>query len=231
MHKLDRSKVTAPECLADYDYRTQTWDDLRAECKQALRAALVQMQGIPGATTADASEYGVRCAYCEAQIHHAGHIEHFRRKNRHHLNGYPELTFAWDNLFLACGERDHCGHYKDRTNAPAYDPRELIKPDEHDPEHFLYFHSTGEVRPRHRLSEADARRAAETIRVFGLDDACLAGRREKALSLYRKKITADLDEVATWRPEDREAYLSDEIEATRWDPYATTIKHFLQNAA
>lgn len=231
MHKLDRSKVTAPECLADYDYRTQIWDDLRGECKRALRAALVQMQGIPGVTPDDGSEHGVRCAYCEAQIHHAGHIEHFRRKNRSRPDGYPELTFKWGNLFLACGSQTHCGHYKDRKSAPAYDPDELIKPDEHDPEHYLYFHSSGEVRPRDRLEPADAHQATETIRVFRLNEAALAGRREKALRVYWKKIAADLDELADWPSEDREAYLRDEIEATRWDPYATTIKHFLQNAA
>lgn len=231
MHKLERSKVTAPECLADYDYRTQIWDDLRGERKRALRAALVQMQGIPGVTPDDGSEHGVRCAYCEAQIHHAGHIEHFRRKNRSRPDGYPELTFKWGNLFLACGSQTHCGHYKDRKSAPAYDPDELIKPDEHDPEYYLYFHSSGEVRPRHLLEPADAHQATETIRVFRLNEASLAGRREKALRVYRERIAADLDELADWPSEDREAYLRDEIEATRWDPYATTIKHFLQNAA
>jgi uncharacterized protein (TIGR02646 family) len=189
------------------------------------------MQGIPGVTAEDASEYGVRCAYCEALIHHAGHIEHFRRKNRHHPNGYPELTFAWSNLFLACGSRTHCGHYKDGSEAPAYDPDELIKPDQHDPEHYLYFHSSGEVRPRHPLNAADTHRAEETIRVFGLNNASLPGERKKALRVYREKIAADLDELADWPSEDREAYLCGEIEATRWDPYATTIKHFLQNAA
>jgi len=231
MHKLDRSKVTAPECLTDYDYRTRTWDDLRGECKQALRAALVQMQGIPGVTPHDGGEHGVRCAYCEAQIHHAGHIEHFRRKNRHRPVGYPELTFQWGNLFLACGSQTHCGHYKDRRNASAYNPDELIKPDEHDPEHYLYFHSSGEVRPRHPLNAADAHRAEETIRVFGLNNASLPGERKKALRVYRDKVAADLDELAAWSSEDREAYLRGEVEATRWDPYATTIKHFLQNAA
>ena len=231
MHKLDRANSVAPACLAQYQHQTQTWDNLHNNCKQALRAALVQMQGIPGVTTANANEYGVRCAYCEAQIYHAGHIEHFRRKNRQHPDGYPELTFAWDNLFLACGETAHCGHYKDRPNAPAYDPNDLIKPDEHDPEHFLYFYSSGAVRPRQRLSEADAHRAAETIRVFGLDDPVLAEKRRRALKAYREKIAADLDELASWPPEDRQAYLSEEIEQTRWEPYATTIKHFLQNPA
>lgn len=230
MHKLDRSKATAPKCLTQYDYRSQLWDDLRGECKKVLRAALVRIQGNPGVTPEDGSEYGVRCAYCENQIHHAGHIEHFRRKNRLRPDGYPELTFEWSNLFLACDSQTHCGHYKDRKNAPAYRPDELIKPDEHDPEHYLYFHSSGEVRPRHHLGTDDARHAAETIRVFGLNDPTLQGSRKKALRIYQEKIAADLDELAAWPSEDREAYLISEVKATRWDPYATTVKHFLQNA-
>lgn len=116
MHKLDRTSVTPPACLDAYDYRTQKWKDLGSECKRELRAALVQMQGIPGVTTPDANEYGLRCAYCEGTIFHEGHIEHFRRKNPAH---YPELTFAWPNLFLACGASSHCGHYKDRPGGQS----------------------------------------------------------------------------------------------------------------
>lgn len=57
MHKLDRSKITAPACLEEYDHRIHTWDDLRGECKKTLRTALARMHGIPGATLADANEY------------------------------------------------------------------------------------------------------------------------------------------------------------------------------
>lgn len=228
MHKLDRATAMAPACLAAYDHRVQSWDDLAADCKRQLRAALVQMQGIPGVTTQDAEEYGLRCAYCEGRIYHEGHIEHFRRKNPVH---YPELTFAWLNLFLACGSSDHCGHYKDRKNAPAYNPDQLIKPDDHDPEIYLYFHSTGEVRVRSGLNGGDAHRAAETIRVFGLDNRTLTGSRAAELRKYRQKILADLDELALWPSADRQAYLAAEIAASRWQPYATTIKHFLQSAA
>lgn len=231
MHKLDRSGVVAPDCLSAYDYKTQTWDDFgRGECKKTLRAALVEMQGIPGVTTADAAEYGVRCAYCEGAIHHKGHIEHFRRKNRHRPDGYPELTFEWDNLFLACGSDEHCGHYKDRKDALPYDPDDLIKPDEHDPEHYLFFHSSGEIRVRHGLdSPNDVRRAKETIRVFGLDNQTLAAARARAVIRYKKSCLADLDELVSWDEVDRQAYFQQEIEQTRWEPYATTIKHFLQN--
>ena len=225
MHKLDRTTVTAPTCLNDYQYPTHTWDKLDGTCKRALRAALVQMQGIPGITTPDANEYGLRCAYCEAQIRHEGHIEHFRRKNP--LLGFPQFTFAWENLFLACESEEHCGHYKDRKWASPYNPDELIKPDQDDPDQFLFFHSSGQVLPREKISEKDRRRASETIRVFGLDNPTLEGARHRAVKGYRKMKDADLQEIESWSDAEREAYLQGEITATQWEPYATTIKHFL----
>lgn len=226
MHKLDRAAVNPPDCLAHYDYNTQKWDDLAGDCKKALRAALVQMQGNPEVTTADADEYGLRCAYCEGAIYHEGHIEHFRRKNPAY---FPELTFVWENLFLACGSNDHCGHYKDRKGAAPYNPDQLIKPDDYDPEHYLYFHSSGEVRPRHGLENGDQLCATETIRVFGLDKPTLSGKRRNAMVTYKAKVLSELDELATWPERDRNQYLAEEIEAIRWEPYATTIKHFLQS--
>ena len=195
MNKLNRAAIAAPTCLQTYNYKVHSWSDLGAICKRELRAALVEMQGIPGVTTPNANEYGLRCAYCEGPIFHEGHIEHFRRKNPRY---FPELTFDWDNLFLACGSKDHCGHFKDRIGALPYDPAQLIKPDQHDPEKYLYFHSSGEVRVREKLNAADAFRAAETIRVFGLDEPTLNGQRARALSVYRKSIVDDLDELASW---------------------------------
>lgn len=42
-----------------------------------------------------------KCMYCESEISHVAHehIEHFRPKAR---TKYPELTFEWTNLGLAC---------------------------------------------------------------------------------------------------------------------------------
>ncbi|CZF77172.1 hypothetical protein GCE9029_00051 [Grimontia celer] len=227
MHKLNRGNTEAPQCLSDYDHNTQTWDDFGGECKKRLRAALAQMQGIPGVTTEDASEYGVRCAYCEDAIHHAGHIEHFRRKNRNH---FPELTFEWNNLFLACGSNDHCGHYKDRRGADAYNPDNLIKPDVEDPEDYLYFHSSGEVRPRVGIDANKELKANETIRVFGLKDQTLTSSRARALKTYKEKMLDELDEIANWEPELIAEYIQQEIENTQWQAFSTTIKHFLAGA-
>lgn len=118
MHYLERTAIKAPECLQNYNYPAQTWDNFGSECKKELRHQLVEMQGIPEDSTAEgAEEYGVRCAYCEGPIRQGGHIEHFRRKNPQH---FPELTFARENLFLACGSVRHCGHYKDRPKADPY---------------------------------------------------------------------------------------------------------------
>lgn len=227
MHKLDRTSIKAPDCLNNYDHNSHTWDDFEGVCKKQLRLALAQMQGISNETTVQAKEYGLRCAYCEGAIYHEGHIEHFRRKNAKH---YPQLTFVWENLFLACGSNDHCGHYKDHKNSPPYNPDQLIKPDEHDPEDYLYFHSTGEVRVRHGLDDNKTNMANQTIRVFGLNEPTLVGSRSKALKSYKEIMLEEFDIVANWPPEYLQEYLADEVKKTRYHPYSTSIKHFLQIA-
>ncbi|WP_147164778.1 retron system putative HNH endonuclease, partial [Pararhodospirillum oryzae] len=150
------------------------------------------------------------------------HIEHF------YARGIDEdQVFVWENLFLSCEEKKHCGHYKDRSGHQTYDPSFLIKPDEENPEDFLFFHSSGEVRPRNNLTEDDRRRAEETIRVFGLNAPVLKGKRAQAAKGFRKSLEQDLDTLASWPEEERRDYLYSEIEARRGEPYATTLKHCL----
>lgn len=238
MHKLDRSSVPAPVCLTGYDYRIQTWANLDQGCKRQVRLALQRIQGQQIATN-DADDeaffiFGLRCAYCEGAIRHGGHLEHFRRKNRKRADGYPELTFVWENLFLACDSQEHCGHYKDRPRAEAYDPDDLIKPDIHAPDTFLYFHSTGAVMVRSTrsdMTDEERRRASETIRVFNLDCGPLQGARFRAIKTYRDKTPGILEFLMECEVADREAFIRDEIEATHWEPYSTTIKHFFEKAA
>ena len=52
-----------------------------------------------------------KCAYCESKIKHVSdpHIEHYRPKSK-----FPDLTFAWDNLLLACGQCNSAKYKGDR---------------------------------------------------------------------------------------------------------------------
>jgi uncharacterized protein (TIGR02646 family) len=234
MHILYRRSVAAPACLAAWTYPEKNWDDLTRDgraCKKQLRLALqrLQSQQVIDDSADDDVEYllGLRCAYCESQIYHGGHIEHFRRKNSNH---FPQLTFEWTNLFLACDSKAHCGHYKDRPNASAYNPDDLVKPDIHNPDDYLYFHSSGEVRVRHRdgMTEGDRNRGAETIRVFHLDCGQLVGARCKALKQYLDRNFGILEALMGFDEKARHAFIADEIEATKHDPYWTTIRHFFE---
>lgn len=220
MHKLERDRVAEPTCLNDYDYRAHIWNDLSAECKQQVRKALTIMQGIPGVTGQSDSEYGARCAYCESAIHAQGHIEHFRPKAR---DCYPELMFDWCNLFLACGATKHCGHYKGNR-----DPGVALKPDVDEPEACFHCHSSGEIRVRAQISSDGKQRAQQTCNLFNLNEPSLKAKRCAAVKQYESAFLDELDELASWPTELRTDYLAEEIRATRYQPYATTIKHFLQ---
>ena len=54
--------------------------------------------------------------------------------------------------------------------------------------------------------------------------------RRKAAKAYMDKNTNIIEELMAWDQQEREEYISQEIEATRWEPFATTIKHFLLKA-
>ena len=213
MHKLDRSAVAKPACLASYNYPQNTWEDVSSSDKRQIRNSLKKMQDC-------------RCAYCEGPIYsNNGHIEHFRRKTPAY---FPSLTFAWSNLFLSCDSCEHCGHYKDGPSAGCYNSDDLVKPDKDDPDQFFYFHSSGEVLPRSGIDTVQSRRAKETIRVFNLNCGVLKAARQRALRIYQERDLGFLEELMELEEEARQLFISDEIKNTRSDPYWTVIRHFFE---
>jgi uncharacterized protein (TIGR02646 family) len=76
-----------------------------------------------------------KCAYCESKVTHVdyGHIEHYRPKSL-----FPELTFEWDNLLLACGICNGAEHKGDRFPEAA-DGGPLLNPCEEEPAPHLRF--------------------------------------------------------------------------------------------
>ena len=233
MHKLDRATVPPPTCLGNYQHPRHTWGNLTQDDKDTIVDALCQMQGNAQLQEeSDQSYLAVHCAYCEDVLHNRSykHVEHFRRKNKDY---FPQLTFAWDNLFLSCQTADHCGHYKDRKNGDPYNPDDLIKPDDDDPDDFLYFHSTGEVRSRRGISAEAKQKAEETIRVFNLNDRKLRGQRYNVVNNLVQRTLGDnttpddlLDLLNTISSDARRAFIQETLEAEQWFSFPTTLRHF-----
>lgn len=212
MHKLQRTD--GPKCLTKYRHGRDTWgpDVPTPQEKDEIWQLLDAMQG-------------GRCAYCEADITapEGRHIEHFRQRDRNH---YPQGTFEWANIFGSCDRTDSCGRHKD--DCEKYKHKDLIKPDVDDPEHFLHFHSDGNISLRQGLNEREQHRATETLRIFNLNAEHGALRWDRYRATYGYIQTAEC--IAELAGEDRaqaQQLLQEEINATRHLPFATAIKHTL----
>ena len=213
MHKLDRNAVPAPPCLADYRHGLHSWEkDLTREHRAQIHAHLEQLQGH-------------WCAYCEGDMNSLGrHVDHLERRTKH-----PELTFAWSNLYWSCYQDDSCGRYKDHRGR-AHDPKELVDPAVHDPDHFFRFRSDGFIEVRSGLSQADKLRAENTLKAFNLQNARLQFERRRALEMYQAQEPDILEFLETLSPAERGNVIADELKHTTEGPFSTVIRHFLERA-
>ncbi|PYB90057.1 TIGR02646 family protein [Pseudomonas koreensis] len=212
MRKLIRG--TAPTCLANYQHGSDRWADMTHTDKEQIRQCLQSMQD-------------TRCAYCEADISTPGnsHIEHFRQRH-----GYPQGTFEWTNLFHSCCREEACGKFKD--NCPPYDHRNLLKPDEDDPDDFLLFVSDGTISPLANLNDQSRIRAVETLRIYNLDaqNGALRAMRREAIRPHLKTAQDLMDLAGDLSPDDVATFLQDEIQNTEHLPFSTAIRHTLSNS-
>ncbi|UPT91408.1 TIGR02646 family protein [Bradyrhizobium barranii subsp. apii] len=209
MRNLDRKATPTPACLDSYNHGANTWDDVTHDHKEQIRACLEQMQGR-------------RCAYCEGGIDALGeHIEHFRRKSQFHT-----LTFEWSNLYWSCNEKDSCGHYKDH-GAGKYDVTDLIDPCAENPDTFFRFRADGTITIRTGLTVQEQHRAAETLRVFGLNEKWgrLRNMRKGAVAGYIRDVEEAIKEG--FGPEDLEEYFKEALTAVVAEPFPTVIRHVL----
>ena len=97
-----------------------------------------------------------------------------------------------------------------------------------DPEYFLRFHSDGTISIRSGISTADQQRAGETRRLFNLDCGALRWQRHSAAIGYLQ-TAEEIAQLAADDPDLAAAYLANEIASTEQMPFATAIKHTLQN--
>ena len=211
MHLLRRGP--APSCLAHYHHGAYNWtqNSPTPTERDEIRVELERMQGR-------------RCAYCEGDLDvHGQHIEHFRQRER-----YPQGTFAWDNLFWLCEREDTCGKHKDKCG--VYPPSDLIKPDVENPEHFFLFASNGTIAIRSAtLTPVEQRRAAETLRIFNIDEVRgpLRYMRQAHCAGYLQTAEELQTIAAIWPPDDWLPFLEAELAQTSHLPFCTAIKHTL----
>lgn len=215
MHRLNRDCVPKPECLCNIDAE-RTYSQLRGDEKEQIRQQLLVLQG------------GC-CAYCERRTgsdRDDGHIEHFRKQADH-----ADLTLDWNNLFWSCNDEKTCGKKKDKCEKgigrfAKFVEDDLVNPCLDEPESFLHFVSDGDVRPREGLNETDLRRAAETIRVFGLDSSSyLKKARHDAMNAYIDILNSLSAEGSSLFRSFVEASISN----LRDKPHSTAVRHFLKN--
>lgn len=132
-----------------------------------------------------------KCAYCESQIRHIeyGHIEHYKPTSR-----FPELTFTWSNLLLACGV---CNgpEFKGARFPDEADGGPLVNPCDEDPsDHFQFQYNSGT-----RLASVygTTRRGETTERILGLN--------RPELRAFRSKQVRKLAALARFAQADVEA--------------------------
>ncbi len=132
-----------------------------------------------------------KCCYCESRISHVdyGHIEHFRPKSC-----FPELTFEWSNLFLACGICNGTG-FKGASFPTADQGGPLLDPCHDEPSEHLRF----EFDPRTMLASVYGAnpRGETTARLLGLN--------RPELRAYRSQQVLKLQVLQRFAASDQQA--------------------------
>ena len=116
-----------------------------------------------------------KCAYCESAIEHVDYpdIEHYRPKSK-----FPDLTFQWDNMLLACTK---CNSKHKRDAFPeADDGGPIINPCDEDPGDHLVF----DYNPIAQLASVYERttRGSTTIALLGLNRPALRAERSRQVA-------------------------------------------------
>ncbi len=155
-----------------------------------------------------------KCAFCEGVLNVTSfiEIEHYQAKTVR-----PELVFDWQNLFPSCGicngskgDFDHQGR--------------LLKPDQDDPELFLWLNPVnGELQPNPTLDAGQARRVTETITAYGLQRGALCAQRIEMMNFVNRWISRAAGELAA-SPECQEEW---NIMTRPSTPWKFVIRHVL----
>ena len=157
MHWVDRGRE--PESLSDIRERyTPRWVE-HYRNKTGSRPSDSRWRDFHSALSV---AFSGLCGYCEENT--KGEIDHFRPKSK-----FPNLVYEWSNWVFACKD---CNRTKlDQWPAGGYvNPCAKTLPAR--PEAFFAFDtSSGEILPKGGLTPQRRRKALQTIRDLGMNDA------------------------------------------------------------
>jgi uncharacterized protein (TIGR02646 family) len=143
-------------------YQSATTERTRSQAHRAIRQAEEKYRHAEVKAVLVKMFHG-KCAYCESKITHVdyGHVEHYRPKSR-----FPDRTFEWSNLLLACGLCNGPEHKGDHFPEAANDGP-LLNPCEEDPNDHLDFHFDRVARLANVFGKTP--RGVTTEKVLGLN--------------------------------------------------------------
>ena len=132
-----------------------------------------------------------KCAYCESKIRQIdyGQIDHFRP-----FLLFPDLTYEWSNLFLACGVCNGA-QFKGARFPEEAEGGPLVNPCEEDPAAHLDFVFDTTTKLASIYGKTD--RGKTTVSVFGLN--------RHELREYRSKFVQRLRALSRLATQDEEA--------------------------
>lgn len=119
------------------------------------------------------------CSFCDGFPMGQGMIketiEHFRPKNL-----FPNLSYQWENLFLACSFCQEKGNQFDDL---------LLKPDEGSygfDKYFIFNFRTFEIEVRKDIKDIDKKRAETTLNMYKLNDSERPKSRKQVFDIFHK---------------------------------------------
>lgn len=128
------------------------------------------------------------CAYTGIRItkDENCHIDHFHTRNL-----FPEKTFDYNNMLVACNSENYGAKYKDKQIKNKADYDVLINPVVDDPSDYMEYTFTGEMEAINQNQKG-----IQTINYFNLNELRLVDRRKGAiLSLLNMQDVLNEDEI------------------------------------
>ncbi|MDE6562259.1 MAG: TIGR02646 family protein [Muribaculaceae bacterium] len=187
------NKTEANDCLQNADNNAWSWDDFHKNNQTGYNAC--REQGL--------LEQRNECAYTGLWLGEGTkqsiHIDHFRKKSL-----YPELTFDWNNLFVAAKDIDCGADYKDthisgpRTVADnVY--RNIFSPLDANLSQYFWYRQDGAIVPHQSITDESIRsKVKKTIEIFNLNSSDLKSRRLGIMQSVKGIIDQDDETIRDW---------------------------------